>query len=44
VTFRFYYNPRAGDRRLVFDLRNNLLRPAPSATPAERERLQAYEP
>jgi hypothetical protein len=44
VTFRFYYNPRAGDRRLAFDLGNNLLRPAPSATPAERERLSAYEP
>jgi len=44
VAFRFYYNPRAGDRRLACDLRNNLLRPAPTATPAERERLQAYEP
>jgi hypothetical protein len=44
VTFRFYYNPRAGDRRLAFDLRNNLLRPAPAATPEERERFQAYEP
>jgi hypothetical protein len=44
VTFRFYYNPRAGDRRLAFDLRNNLLRPTPAATPEERERLSAYEP
>ncbi len=44
VAFRFYYNPRAGDRRLAFDLRNNLLRPEPAATPAERERLQAFEP
>ena len=44
VAFRFYYNPRAGDRRLAFDLRNNLLRPAPFATPEERERLSAYEP
>jgi hypothetical protein len=44
VTFRFYYNPRAGDRRLAFDLRNNLLRPAPASTPEERERLSAYEP
>ena len=44
VAFRFYYNPRAGDRRLAFDLRNNLLRPASSATPEERERLSAYEP
>ena len=44
VAFRFYYNPRAGDRRLALDLRNNLLRPASSATPEERERLSAYEP
>jgi hypothetical protein len=44
VTFRFYYNPRAGDRRLALDLRNNLLRPTPAATPEERERLQAFDP
>ncbi len=44
VAFRFYYNPQAGDRRLAFDLRNNLLRPAPTATPEERERFQAFEP
>jgi hypothetical protein len=44
VTFRFYYNPRTNDRRLAFDLRNNLLRPAPAATAADRERLQAFEP
>ena len=44
VNFLFYYNPRAGDRRLAFDLRNNLLKPEPSATPEERERLSAFEP
>lgn len=44
VTFRFYYNPRAGDRRLACDLRDNLLRPPPDATPPEQERFQAYEP
>jgi hypothetical protein len=44
VAFRLYYNPRAGDRRLAFDLRNNLLRPAPSATPEERESLLTFEP
>jgi hypothetical protein len=44
VTFRFYYNPRAGDRRLAFDVRKNLLRPSPGATPAEQERFQAFEP
>ncbi len=44
VTFRLYYNPRAGDRRLAFDTRKNLLRPPPGATPAEEERFQAFEP
>jgi hypothetical protein len=44
VSFRFYYNPRAGDRRLAFDLRKNLLRPSSGATPAEQERFQAFEP
>jgi hypothetical protein len=44
VAFRFYYNPRAGDRRLAFDVRKNLLRPPPGATPAEQERFQAFEP
>jgi hypothetical protein len=44
VAFRFYYNPRAGDRQLAFDLRNNLLRPAPTGTPEERERLSAFDP
>ena len=44
VAFRFYYNPRAGDRRLACDLRNNLLRPTTTATPEERERLSAFEP
>jgi len=44
VAFRFYYNARAGDRRLAFDVRKNLLRPSPGATPAEQERFQAIEP
>jgi hypothetical protein len=44
VTFRLYYNPRADDRRLAFDVRKNLLRPSPGATPAEQERFQAIEP
>lgn len=44
VTFRLYYNPRADDRRLAFDVRKNLLRPPPWATPAEQERFQAFEP
>jgi hypothetical protein len=29
VAFRFYYNPRAGDRRLAFAPGQNLLRPGP---------------
>lgn len=44
VAFRFYFNPRAGDRQLACDLRDNLLRPPPDATPAERDRFQASEP
>ncbi len=44
VAFRLYYNPRAGDRRLALDVRKNLLRPPPGATPAEEEHFQAFEP
>jgi hypothetical protein len=44
VAFRLYYNPRADDRRLTFDLRKNLLRAPPRATPAEEEHFQAFEP
>ncbi len=44
VSFRFYYNPRSGDRRLALDFRKNLLRPSPRATPAEQESFQAFEP
>ncbi len=29
VAFRFYYNPRADDRRLAFAPGRNLLRPGP---------------
>jgi len=34
VTFRFYYNPRANDRRLAFDPDRNLLRPSDPSEPA----------
>lgn len=44
LAFRFYYNPRAADRRLAFDLRNNLLRPPPGATPAERAGFVTNQP
>lgn len=39
VAFRFYYNPRADDRRLAFDPGRNLLRPAPGE-PAYRFETQ----
>ena len=41
VSFRYYYNPVADDRRLVMDLEKNLLKP-PVGTP-ERE-LHRYRP
>ncbi len=44
VAFRFYYNPRTDDRRLVFALNRNLLRPPPGATPREQERFQTSDP
>lgn len=44
VTFKFYYNPRSGDRRLAFDLQKNLLGPSPRATQAEQDSFQAFEP
>jgi len=36
VTFRFYYNPLANDRRLAFDPDRNLLRPSGPGEPAHR--------
>jgi hypothetical protein len=36
VTFRFYYNPRADDRRIAFDPDRNLLRPSGPSEPAHR--------
>ncbi len=44
VAFRFYYNPRAGDRRLAMDVGRNLLRPPPGSSPREQERFQAFDP
>jgi hypothetical protein len=35
VTFRFYYNPRVGDRRLAFAPGRNLLRPSGPGEPAD---------
>lgn len=44
VAFRLYYNPTEDDRRLVFALNRNLLRPPPGATPREQERFQTSDP
>lgn len=44
VAFRFYYNPRAGDRRLAFAPGRNLLRPAAAATPVEQARYETSQP
>jgi hypothetical protein len=33
VAFRYYYNPVANDRRLVFDPERNLLKPTPGDNP-----------
>ena len=43
VSFRYYYNPVADDRRLVMDLEKNLLK-APVGTPdRELHRYRPYE-
>ena len=43
VAFRYYYNPNPNDRRLVFDLEHNLLKP-PAGTPGpELGRYQTHE-
>ncbi|MGI9109253.1 MAG: carboxypeptidase-like regulatory domain-containing protein [Opitutales bacterium] len=34
VAFRYYYNPVANDRRLVFDPERNVLRPTPGSRPS----------
>jgi hypothetical protein len=44
VAFRFYYNPRAGDRRLAFAPGRNLLHPGPAATPIEQARYETSQP
>lgn len=43
VTFRYYYNPTPDDRRLVLDLKHNLLRPPPGTSGEEQTRYDAYE-
>ena len=44
VAFRFYYNPRADDRRLAFAPGRNLLHPGPAATPIEQARYETSQP
>lgn len=43
VSFRYYYNPVADDRRLVFDPERNLLKPGPGAKLDEVLRYRASE-
>lgn len=40
IVFRYYYNPTPNDRRLVFDPKRNVLKPAPGAPPSN---LGLYE-
>ncbi len=41
LAFRYYYNPVANDRRLVFDPKHNVLKPA-AGTPSSD--LGLYDP
>jgi len=43
VSFRYYYNPVADDRRLVLDPERNLLKPGPGAGFDEVIRYRTYE-
>jgi hypothetical protein len=43
VSFRYYYNPVADDRRLVLDPERNLLKPGPGAKLDEVLRYRASE-
>jgi hypothetical protein len=43
VSFRYYYNPVADDRRLVLDPERNLLKPGPGAKLDEVLRYRTYE-
>ena len=43
VSFRYYYNPVADDRRLVLDRKRNLLQPPAGTTGVELTRYDPYE-
>jgi hypothetical protein len=43
ITFRYYYNPTPNDRRLVFDLEHNLLKPPSGTTGTELDRYRTSE-
>jgi hypothetical protein len=43
LAFRYYYNPVANDRRLVFDPQRNVLKPAPGAPGSDLGRYQTNE-
>ncbi len=43
VKFRYYYNPTPGDRRLIYDMKHNLLTPPRGAKYDELVRYQTFE-
>lgn len=43
IVFRYYYNPTPDDRRLVFDPKRNVLKPAAGAPPSDLGRFQTQE-
>lgn len=43
VRFRYYYNPRIDDRRLVFATERNLLRPAPAARGPDAQGYDTFQ-
>jgi hypothetical protein len=43
IGFRYYYNPVANDRRLIFDPQRNVLKPARGAASPELNHYTPYE-
>lgn len=44
IGFRYYYNPVTDDRRLVHDMKTNLLHPGPDTPGDDLDRYRSYEP
>ena len=44
IGFRYYYNPTPDDRRLVHDMKTNLLQPGPDTPGPDLDRYRSYEP